>query len=55
MPDLPAETPRPEVALEGSPGELCFTLQITRANTGKVETYDFVSISEPKSEEKSDV
>ena len=30
------------ISLAGQPGEVRFTVQVTRAETGKIETYDLV-------------
>lgn len=36
------------IALNGQPGELSFTLQITRAATGKVEEYQVTGYLDPE-------
>lgn len=36
------------IALEGEKAELRFTLEITRADTGKVETFEMVGHTDPE-------
>lgn len=36
------------IELTGQPAELRFTLEITRKDTGKVETYEMVGHSDPE-------
>jgi len=36
------------IELTGQPAELRFTLEVTRADTGKVETYEMVGHADPE-------
>ena len=38
--------------LQGQPAEICFTLEVTRAETGKVEVFEMVGHVEPLEPEK---
>jgi len=43
------------ISLAGQPGEVRFTVQVTRAETGKIETYDLVGfLDEDKLKELQD-
>lgn len=42
------------IDLKGTPGELHFTIEVTRAATGKVETYDLIGKILPEEPENSD-
>jgi hypothetical protein len=39
------------ITLTGQPGELRFTLEIKRAATGEVETYEMIGVPLPEEEE----